>query len=149
MGRGRHIRHPQDGVPGPAILMPYILLLTPILHQNSPTVMSGSSYAKLLRVALLFNALQHQLAALFISQFIITSDVNPLLSFFFVFTLYTAIGRQLKLLALFKLVQLGAGWKGTSLKLRTSGYNDLLKINESEQTKAFLSLFCFRSRHII
>jgi hypothetical protein len=27
---------------------------------------------------------------------------------------------------------LGAGWKGISLKLKTLGCNDLLKINESE-----------------
>jgi hypothetical protein len=28
-------------------------------------------------------------------------------------------------------VQLGAGWKGNSLKLKTSGYNDLFKKNET------------------
>jgi hypothetical protein len=73
----------------------------------------------------------------------------PCFHFCFVFMLYTVIRRQLKLIILNKLVQLGAGWKGNSLKLKISGYNDLLKINESERTKAFLSLFCFRSRHII
>jgi hypothetical protein len=78
-----------------------------------------------------------------------TSDVKPMLSFFFVFTFYTAIGRQQKLIILYKLAQLCAGWKGNSLKLKTLGCNELLKINESERTKAFLSLFCFRSRHII
>jgi hypothetical protein len=59
------------------------------------------------------------------------SDVNPLLSFLFVFTLDTAIGRQQKLISLYKLVQLGAGWKGNGLKLKTSGYNDLFKKNET------------------
>jgi hypothetical protein len=46
---------------------------------------------------------------------------------FFVFTLYTAIGRQQKLISL----QLGARWKGNSLKLKTSGYNELFQKNET------------------
>jgi hypothetical protein len=43
-------------------------------------------------------------------------------------------------------VQFGAGWKGNSLKLKTSDYNDLFKKNETWTNDSIPFALCFRSK---